>query len=161
MPAGPGEQDPGDGQVDREWEGDGAITRKTEQEKGQRTGKPIDRLADIRGYDGNGRRSKAQRRRHNKRMIVLAACWELSKTRERWSAQDVEALQYDVKFRKRFARHLGPGHVALTFRQVYQVMAGAPYLVEDGRWERSTYYRIDPEQADSVREAAEAFERGH
>jgi hypothetical protein len=94
-------------------------------------------------------------------MIVLAACHELSKTRERWSAQDVEALQYDARFRKRFVRHLGPGHVALTFRQVYQVMAGAMYLIEDGRWERSTYYRIDPEQTETVREAAEAFEKGH
>lgn len=94
-------------------------------------------------------------------MLIMAACHELSKTRERWSAQDVWGLQQEPKFRRRFPRHLGPGHVALTFRQIYQIMAGAPYLMEDGRWERSAYYRIDPEQADNVKTAVEEFERGH
>lgn len=101
----------------------------------------------IKGYvSGTGRK---------RRLYVMAACYELSLRRERFDAKEATSLQFEPWFRRRYAGILG--YSVLQFKQIYRLMSTAPYLLEDGEWEGTTKYRLDPKWADKVQQELQDF----
>ncbi|MFA5312948.1 MAG: hypothetical protein WC375_06510 [Methanomassiliicoccales archaeon] len=76
--------------------------------------------------------------RSNKRRLVLEICADLSRVKESLSVQDIMIQQEDDKYRSRY-----PYLLYLSEQQAAQIMAGAPYLIKAGHWQRSKQYIFD------------------